>query len=562
MTVIEEMVTIAKASPELLVFLALAAGYSIGKITIKGFGLGTTAAVLIASMALGQISVEVPPLLKNISFALFAFCIGYQVGPQFFGSLKKEGLNYLWITLVVALAGVIATVIMGKIFHFDAGTTAGLFAGAMTQSAVIGTAQGAVAHLSLSESAKAILNGNIAVAYAITYIFGTVGVIIFFKMLPGFLRMDLKDEARKLEENMGSPSSLSKTPGLFLWSRLVGLRAYRATRPSAVLKKISDVENNFPVRVSIEKVKRGEELISADSGLVLHEDDLLVMTGNYEGFVVAADIIGHEVDVSGIMEIVGESLDVCVLNRSFVGKSLAVLAQENDARGLYLRRMTRQGREIPITRDTVIQKCDVIRLVGAKDTVEKAARDIGYPERSTSATDLLMVGIGCVVGTLIGMIVIPVMGLPLTLSTAGGVVVAGLVAGWLRSVHPTFGQIPDAGQWLLNDLGLNMFIACIGLASGKQAIAALQTSGLSVFLAGVVVALVPIIAGVFFGKFLLKMNPVLLLGALTGARVIPPALVTLQEEAGSSALTLGFAAPFAFANVILTIMGSVIVNVM
>lgn len=559
---IDEMVKIAQASPELLVFLALAIGYLIGKITIKGFGLGTTASVLIASMALGQITVDVPPLLKSISFALFAFCIGYQVGPQFFGSLKKEGLNYLWITLVVAVAGLIVAVVMGKIFHFDPGTTAGLFAGAMTQSAVIGTAQGAVAHLSLSEQAKAVLNGNIAVAYAITYIFGTVGVIIFFKMLPGFLRIDLKAEARKLEEKMGSLSSLSKTPELFLWSRLVGLRAYRLTQPAAVGKTISDIEKSFPVRVSIEKVKRGGELSIAEPNRVLQKDDLLVMTGNYEGFVVAADIIGNEVDVSGIVEIVGESLDVCLLNRQFVGKSLAVLAKERGAHGVYLRRITRQGREIPITMDTVVEKCDVIQLVGAKETVEQAAKDLGYAERPTSATDLMMVGIGCVIGTLIGMIVIPVMGLPLTLSTAGGVVIVGLIAGWLRSVHPTFGQIPDAGQWLLNDLGLNIFIACIGLASGKQAIAALQTSGLNVFLAGVVVALVPIAVGALFGKVLLKMNPVLLLGALTGARVIPPALVTLQEEAESSTLTLGFAAPFAFANVILTIMGSIIVNVM
>jgi putative transport protein len=154
------------------------------------------------------------------------------------------------------------------------------------------------------------------------------------------------------------------------------------------------------------------------------------------------------------------------------------------------------------------------------------------------------------------------MGVPATLSTAGGVVVAGLLAGWLRSIHPTFGQIPDAGQWLLKDLGLNVFIACIGLASGKQAVAVLQASAINVFAAGVVVALAPIVVGVLFGKFLLRMNPVLHLGALTGARVTSAALTTLQDEAESSTLTLGFAAPYAFANVILTIMGSVIVNAM
>ncbi|MBP1753320.1 MAG: aspT [Geobacteraceae bacterium] len=557
----QEIVRIAQASPELLVFLALAMGYFIGKIKIKGFGLGTTASVLIAAMVLGQISVDVPPLLKSISFALFAFCIGYQVGPQFFGSLRKEGFNYLWITLVVAIVGLVSAMVMGEIFHFDPGTTAGLFAGAMTQSAAIGTAQGAVAHLSISDAAKATIDGNIAVAFAITYIFGTVGVIIFFKMLPGILRIDLKKEARRLEEKMGL-SSLSKTPGLFLWSRLVGLRAYCVSQPGALGRKVGEIEKAFSVRVTIEKVKRGAELKIAEPDMVVQEGDILVMTGNYEGLVFAADIIGHEVDVSGIMEIIGESLAVCVLNRDFIGKSLGDLANEPGARGLYLRRITRQGREIPIARDTSIQKCDVLQLVGAKDTVEKAAQVMGYPQRPTSATDLMMVGVGCVLGTLLGMVVIPIMGVPTTLSTAGGVIVAGLVAGWLRSVHPTFGQIPDAGQWLLNDLGLNLFIACIGLASGKQAIAVLQASGFNVFLAGVVVALAPIMVGVLFGKFLLRMNPVLLLGALTGARVTSAALTTLQDDAESSTLTLGFAAPYAFANFILTIMGSIIINMM
>jgi len=555
------IVKIAQASPELLVFLALAGGYFIGKIKIKGFGLGTTASVLIAAMALGQIGVDVPPLLKSISFALFAFCIGYQVGPQFFGSLREEGLNYLWITLVVAIAGLASAMAMGRIFHFDAGMTAGLFAGAMTQSAAIGTAQGAVAHLNVSDAAKVVLEGNIAVSYAITYILGTLGAIIFFKMLPGLLGIDLKGEARRLEEKMGL-SSLSKTPGLFLWSRLVALRAYRVSRPGVRGRTVDEIERAFPVRVTVEKVKRCGELTNAEPGTIVEEGDILVMTGNYEGFVVAADIIGHEVDVTAIMEIIGESLEVCVLNRHFIGKSLGDLAEKPGARGLYLRRMTRQGLEIPVARDTVMQKCDVVQLVGAKDTVEKAARFLGYPERPTSATDLMMVGIGCVLGTLLGMIVIPIMGVPATLSTAGGVVVAGLVAGWLRSVHPTFGQIPDAGQWLLTDLGLNVFIACIGLASGKQAIAVLLANGLDVVAAGVLVTLAPIVVGVLFGKFLLRMNPVLLLGALTGARVTSAALATLQDDAGSSTPTLGFAAPYAFANVILTIMGSVIVNVM
>jgi len=560
---IQTTIKIFQEYPEMLVFLALAMGYLVGKIRIKGFGLGTTASVLLAAMALGQISVEVPAILKNISFGLFAFCIGYQVGPQFFGSLRKEGLNYLWIALIVALAGLGTAILLGKALHFDSGTTAGLFAGAMTQSAAIGTAQGAVANLSMPDAAKAALNNNIAVAYAITYIFGTVGVILLFKLIPGFMKLNLKDEAQKLEKNMGQTSDLSKRPELFSWSQQLRLRAYRAVNLQVIGKRVGEVERLFPSRVEINKIKRGDRLFETFTDSVIEKDDALVIMAKGNVSVASASgIIGPEVDFSEVDELVGESLEVCVLNKAIAGKALKELGNIPESRGVFLKKITRQGRELPIVPDTVINKCDMVHIIGTKECVERAAKLIGYIQPPIFVTDMVIVGLGCVLGTLIGMIVVPILGVPLSLSEAGGILVAGLVAGWLRSVHPTFGQISEGGQWILNELGLNLFIACVGLVSAKQAIAALQTNGLAIFLAGIVLAVVPIIAGLIFGKYALRMNPVLLLGALTGARVIPPALNALEEDANSSTLTLGFAAPFAFANVFLTVMGSVIINLM
>ncbi len=553
------LITIIRENPEVLVFLSLAVGYLMGKIKIRGFGIGTTASVLLVAMALGQFGIDVPPILKSISFALFAFCIGYQVGPQFFGALRKEGMNYLWITIVVVLAGLATAVILGKAFHFDKGTTAGLFAGAMTQSAVIGTANGAVGQLAISAADKQVLSNNIAVAYAITYLFGVIGVIVFFKLLPNILRINLKAEANKLEKQMGGGSEL-RSPELFSWSRQVGLRAYEATK--AIGQKVSEVEGTFPARVAVYHIRRAGALLEVSQDTLIEPSDILVLGGKYVGLIHAPDIIGREVDVSEVIDMIGESLDVCVLNSAVVGKTLGDIARNKGAHGIFLARMTRQGHDLPILADTVINKCDILQLVGTAEDVERAAQALGYPERPTSVTDLVMVGLGCVVGTLIGMIVIPLGGIPITLGTGGGVLAAGLLCGWLRSVHRTFGQIPDGGQWLLNDLGLSLFVACIGRISGKAALQALQSNGITIFLAGIVMALVPIMVAALFGKFILKMNPILLLSGLTGARVIPQAMTALQEDAGSATLALGFAAPFAFANVFLTVMGSIIINIM
>lgn len=557
----QEIMAIVQESPEVLVFLSLAIGYIIGKIKIKGFGIGTTASVLLVAMVLGQFTIDVPPILKSLAFALFAFCIGYQVGPQFFGALRKEGLNYLMISLVVVLAGLATAILLGKALHFDKGTTAGLFAGSMTQSAVIGTADGAVDQLAISAAEKKVLYNNIAVSYAITYLFGVVGVILFFKLLPGLMRINLKDEARKLEVDMGGGSEL-KSPELFSWSRQVELRAYEATNGQIAGKTVSEIEKCFPARVAIYRIKRAERLWECAQDTIVECNDVLVLGGKHVGLVCATDVIGHEIDITTVIDMIGESLDVCVLNPDVVNRTLGEMGRTPGAHGIFVTRMTRQGHEIPLLADTVINKNDIMHLVGSKADVERAAQMLGYPERPTAVTDLVMVGVGCVLGTLAGMIVIPIAGIPLTLGTGGGVLVAGLIFGWLRSLHPTFGQIPDGGQWLLNDLGLSLFVACVGLSSGKAAIQALETTGLSIFFAGIILALVPIVAGALFGRYVLRMNPVLLLGALTGARVIPQAMTALEEDAESTTPALAFAAPFAFANVFLTIMGSIIINVM
>lgn len=548
---------------QIVVFLALAIGYAAGKIKYRGFGLGTTTCVLIAAIVLGQIGVEVPDLLKTISFALFTFCIGYRVGPQFFGALKKEGKNYLWISLVVAFTALAAAIILAKLLHFDGGTAAGFFAGSVTQSAAIGTAQGAINHLSIPDAQKTVLDSNLAVAYAITYIFGTAGGILFFKFIPRILGFSLKEEAKKLEEQMsGGSAAGADRPGLFPWAKQLELRAYRAVNKNIIGKTIEETEALFPGRVAVDKVKQKDTIIESRPDYVVQNEDILVIAGGPKWIIKGADLIGPEVDVTDVADLIGEVLSVCVLNSNVAGRTLGELSARKEAHGVFLRRITRQGHELPITRDTIVHKCDVMQLVGRKEDVERTVKMLGYPERPTSVTDLVMVGIGCVLGTLLGLIAVPVAGIPITLGVGGGVIVMGLIFGWFRAVHPTFGQIPSGGQWILQDLGLNLFIACVGLGAGPKAVQALQSTGLTVLFSGMILCLLPFIIGLIFGKYILKMNPVLLLGSLAGARVLTAALNTLQEDADSATPVLGYAAPYAFGNVLLTIWGSVIVNVM
>ena len=559
---VHDIVEICRSYPQIVVFLAIAIGYFVGKMKFHGFNIGSTAGVLLAALLLGQMSIEVPPLLKGVSFALFIFCMGYKVGPQFFGALKKEGLHYIWLSLFLAVLGLVIAIVLGKAFGFDKGTTAGLLAGSMTQSSVIGTAEGAIKHLAISAADQITLESNVAVAYAITYLFGTAGLIFFFKMIPRLMKINLRSEARKLEEEMsGGSGEIHKRPELFSWYKRLNLRAYRITSKNILGQTVSELESQFRGKVAVEKLKRADLVIDPAPGTVIQSGDVVAMIGDRREFLKADEKIGPEVDDRGAVDLIGEILNICVLKPEAVGKTLGEISTEY-GHGCFLRKITRQGHELPLTRNTVVHKSDILQVAGAQKDVEKFVTYLGYPERPTVVTDLVMMGLGCVLGALIGLIVIPVMGIPITLGIGGGVLLSGLVFGWLRSLHPTFGQIPSGAQWVFTDLGLNLFIACVGLTAGPRAIHALQTTGASLFLAGVILTLTPHTIGLIFGRLVLKMNPVLLLGALTGAGTCTATLNALKEEADSAVPVLGYTVPFAFGNVLLTIWGTVLINVM
>ncbi len=559
---IQYIIDTCRAYPQIVVFLALAIGYFIGKIKIFKFNLGSTAGVLIAALILGQMDIVVTPLLKTIGFALFIFCIGYKVGPQFFGALKKEGLKYIWLSLFVAVIGLVTAISLGKIFGFDKGTTAGLLGGAMTQSSVIGTADGAIKHLAVSAAQKTTLESNVAIAYAITYVFGVAGLVVFFKLVPRLMRINLKDEAMKLEKEMsGGSDDITKSAELFSWYKRLNLRAYRVINKNITQKTVKELEGMFPGKVAIDRIKRASQIIEPQPDTVIQSDDIVAIVGGRKEFLKADEMIGPEVDDRDVVDLIGEILDICVIKSQAAGKTLGEISAQH-GHGCFLRKITRQGHEMPLAKDTIVHKCDVLQVAGSRKDVERLVGYLGYPERPTAATDLIMVGIGCAIGTALGLLSVKIMGIPITLGIGGGVLVSGLICGWLRGIHPTFGQIPTGAQWIFTDLGLNLFIACVGLTAGPKALHAIQTTGASIFIAGAILSLIPHITGIAFGRMVLKLNPVLLLGALTGAGTVTPALNALKEETGSSVPALGYTVPYAFGNVILTIWGTVIVNVM
>jgi putative transport protein len=556
--------TFLQHNPSLLIFAALAAGHAIGKIKFGTFSLGSTSSVLLVAITLGALVLKNTQfdlgLIKTISFGFFIFTIGYKVGPDFVSGLKRGGVKYVITTVFFCVCALAAAVLLAKAFGLTEGYAGGLLGGALTQSSVIGTADGAIQHLAGQEITSAInLKSDVAVAYAVTYLFGTAGLIILLKVIGKLWRIDLPAEARKAEADLGSLKA-EDTLEAFHWSNLVMPRAYKVENSEAVGKTVAEVRSKFSGYVAFEMLRRnGKPVDKIPDDFRFEEGDIVVIAGYRRRIYQACSIVGPEVDDGYIREMLGEILSVCLTRKELDGETFSEIFSRF-GKGCFVRAVYRQGHELPLAPDLKLYTGDVIGVIGGKNDVEKLVSAIGFPERQSQITDLVSIGIGLIAGTLVGLLAINIDGVPVTLGIGGGVLVSGIFFGWLRSKKPTWGSIPVPTQWIFMDLGLNLFIACVGISAGPKAIAALHQAGISIFIAGICLTTIPHLLTWMFGLYALKMNPVLLLGAMTGAGTCTAALNSVQEDAGSPVAVIGYTVPYAIGNVLLTVWGALIIS--
>lgn len=544
--------------PELAIFLTLALGYWVGNLKLGKFNLGAVTGVLLAGLLIGQMHISISPNVKSVFFLLFLFAVGYAVGPQFFRGLKSDGVPQAIFAVLQCLASLVTAYVAAKFLGYDVGTAAGLLSGSQTISAVLGVATDAINQLGISPDDKTKLINHMPVAYAVTYIFGTAGSAwLLASFGPKLLRVDLAAECKKLEAKMGGTEA---EPGVMTMARRFDVRAYRVTNQSLVNRTVVELEA-LPkdARVFVLRVRHAGTIIEPGPTTVILQDDVVAVATRQDVHVERGATIGPEVDDKELLDFPAEALDVVITNKSLAGKTLAELTTNEFARGVFLRKLMRAGQEMPFTPGTTIDRGDVLTLVGSMRDVGRAAKALGYADRPTNMTDMVFVGVGIVLGGLVGAMTIRLGGIPLSLSTSGGALIAGLVFGWLRSVKRTFGRIPAPALWILNNVGLTTFIAVVGISAGPSFVEGLKQAGVSLFFAGIVVTSVPLIIGVLMGKYLFKFHPGINLGACAGARTTTAALGMIEDVAKSKVPALGYTVTYAVGNTLLTIWGLVIV---
>jgi putative transport protein len=557
----EWLVATLRGYPELAIFSALCIGFVVGPWKLAGFSLGNVTATLLSAVAIGQLGIAISPNVKSTFFILFIFAVGYGVGPQFVRGLGKEGPRQIGFSLVVLALCLAVPYLCARIAGLDLGYSAGLYAGSQTISASIGVATDQINRLGLpGDQAKTFAN-EIAIGYAVTYIWGTIGsAIILAQLGPKLIGVDLRQACLDYEKQMGG-GAVGGDPGVVSGYRAIEGRAYRITTASGMIGR--PVSELLPgIRVFVERVRRGDRIIEADATTILQDGDIVAFSGRRAVLVEKLEPIVQEVEDRELLDAPAEVLAVFVTSKTASGRTLRELAEMPNARGIYLRKIMRSLVEIPILPETEVLRGDVLTIAGSQRHVEAAVKALGYADRPVEATDIAFLGAGIVAGGLIGALSYKWGGIPLSLSTTGGALLTGLVLGWLRTVHPTFGRIPGPSLWLMNTLGLNVFIAVVGIGAGPGFVAGLQQVGISLFIWGIVATSVPMILAVFIGHYVFRFHPAILFGACAGARTTTAALGMIQEAAHSKIPALGYGMPYAIGNTLLTIFGMVIVLMM
>jgi putative transport protein len=554
---------IFQESPEIALFLSLAGGYAIGKVHFGKFQLGGVAGSLLVAVIISQVGVSIDNGVKSLLFALFIYAVGFESGPQFFRSLGRHSLREIAMAVVLALSGLITVVVLARMFGLDKGLAAGIAAGGLTQSAIIGTASSAISKLGLAADEVQRLQSNVAVGYAVTYIFGSFGaIIICVNVLPKLMGRSIRDDAIKAQAQLLAgvrvygPGEQAAAP------ELVG-RIYRVAQGAG--RTIAEIEQSASVvsPITVERVKRGGEIIGVQPDLRLQTNDVILLAGRRAGVVDAAGIIGTELQSSDGMDVVVALRDVTITSPKFVGKTVAEIRQTADAElrhGVYVVGLKRADKPLPLDPGTTIEVGDVVTLYGTDQDLQRAAKAIGPVIVPSDKTDFVFHGLGLVVGLLMGLVVLRIGSIPLTLGSGGGALLSGLLFGWYRSRNMAIGNMPIGASTLLRDLGLAGFVAVVGLQSGRQAVETIISSGLTIFLIGVVVTILPMLITMLFGRYVLKYdNTAIFAGALAGSRSANPAFGEVLDKAGNSIPTTPFAITYALANVFLTLLGPLVV---
>ncbi|MCM1291610.1 MAG: aspartate-alanine antiporter [Prevotella sp.] len=558
-------VDILRQFPTLAIFLTLGLGFLIGKVRIGNFRLGSVTAVLIVGVIIGQMRISISGPVKMVFFMMFLFSIGYSVGPNFFKSLRGGGAKQALFAVVMSSVIFLTVWCGAMIMQYSSGETVGLFSGSQTCSALLGVGSEAISRMNIPQDSIKQQLDIVPVCYAVTYIFGTLGTVILLgnvgpKLLGGIEKV--KEATAKFEIHLKN-AEYKKDPAYENALRNVDYRSYKVTASYfATPRSVREVEKYLAyngVMVYIDRIRHENRIFAPRHDNLIYAGDEIVACGSIEDIIKVEPFIGNEISDVKLLSYPLQRIGVVVNSHDFINKSIREIREIKYMNGVVIREAERNGKILDINLETTFQKGDHLVLLGRAVQVNRAGQHIGHVERPTISSDLMFVGLAIFIGGLFGALSFWVGSIPVSFGTSGGSLVAGLVFGWLRSKRPTYGNISPGALWLMNNLGLNVFIAVIGLEAAPSFVSGIKDVGALLFVVGGVCTIIPLLIGIWLGNKVFKFNPAITLGCCAGTRTCTAALGAVQDVLGSTTPAIGYTVTYAVSNILLVIWGMLVV---
>lgn len=559
---LDQLAEILRDYPTIALFFTVGAGFLLGRIRIGNFSIGSVTAVLLVGVAVGQLDIPMSGPIKMFFFMMFLFSIGYSVGPDFFKSLRGQGARQALFAVLMSCTCFGTILLLANIMGYSKGESVGLFSGSQTCSALLGVGSEVISRLDIPEDIRDSQLNIIPVCYAVTYIFGTLGTVIILgnlgpRLLGGLAKV--RQQTAQLERMLDGTGTSTNDPARITALRPVVYRAYIASSPFFdTPKTVKEVERYLRAQhheVYVDRLRHGDDISAPrfDAGIV--RGDHIVVCGRREAVIGIETLIGHESNDPALLSYHLDRVSIVVVKKEFTGKSVSTIRRNKYMRGVVIRDIVRDGEFVDMALDTTFRRGDRITVVGQPHRVMAAARHIGHIDRPSITSDLMFVGLAIAIGGLLGAMSIWIGGVPVSLGTSGGALVAGLVFGWARTLRPTFGHISPGALWIMNNLGLNVFIAVIGIEAAPTFVAGIKSVGPMLLAVGAIGTTIPLLVGLWLGHKVFKFNPAITLGCCAGTRTCTASLGAVQNAIGSTIPAIGYAVTYAVSNILLVVWG-------
>lgn len=538
------MIDFLNALPLAGLMLVVALGFTLGRLQWRDMALGPAGGTLLVALFFGALGLDFQHLysgqepritLGAFGFALFMYSVGFEAGPRFFSSLReKNAWRFPFLALTVNVLAVATAWAAARLFGFEESIAAGLLAGALTSAPTFAAAREVCAD-----------PNALALAFALTFPVGLVGLVWLTQALPRFMRDDLAQGATDDDEGEDEV-------------RPVLRRAFEVQHADTLNRTLAELDLVRRTGCYVTRLHRGARVWVPDSATRLEQGDHVMARGRLEQLHELEALVGPEVYDEDLRRQLPSPRAIVVTESDVIGRRLDELQIFRQHRTL-VTEVQRHGVALEPSAGLTLTRDDVVLVVGQRDDLRPVARHLGHFERSSRETDIAIYAGGILLGLLLGQLSLRFGDVTLSLGYAVGLLLMGVLLGRFRRIGPWSAHVPAAARQLVRDLGILLFVAETAVAAGGSTLEALAGREFQLLAAAVVVTLVPVSATVLIGRLLLRMRPVETWGSVAGGMTSSSALSALRRAADSSEPAVSYTAAFALGSVLATLAGRILV---